>query len=95
MQEAQSLAQKKGNQQLDVEHLLLAILNDDEGIGTQILNRIGGDIEALKADLDKEIDKFPKVSGATPNGTALYRAAAKGGARKVVRRGAAFDGRIH
>ncbi len=68
MQEAQSLAQKKGNQQLDVEHLLLAILNDDEGIGTQILNRIGGDIEALKGDLDKEIDKFPKVSGATPMG---------------------------
>ncbi len=68
MQEAQGLAQKKGNQQLDVEHLLLAILADDEGIGTQILNRIGVDISALKADLDKEIDKFPKVSGATPMG---------------------------
>src|SRR6202142_4143059 len=68
MQEAQSLAQKKGNQQLDVEHLLLAILNEDEGIGTQILNRIGVDIGALKADLDKDIDKFPKVSGASPMG---------------------------
>ena len=68
MQEAQSLAQKKGNQQLDVEHLLLAILSEDEGIGTQILNRIGVDIAALKADLDKDIDKFPKVSGASPMG---------------------------
>ena len=68
MQEAQSLAQKKGNQQLDVEHLLLAILTEDEGIGTQILNRIGVDIGALKADLDKDIDKFPKVSGASPMG---------------------------
>ena len=68
MQEAQSLAQKKGNQQLDVEHLLLAILTEDEGIGTQILNRIGVDIAALKADLDKDIDKFPKVSGASPMG---------------------------
>jgi ATP-dependent Clp protease ATP-binding subunit ClpB len=68
MQEAQSLAQKKGNQQLDVEHLLLAILSEDEGIGTQILNRIGVDIGALKADLDKDIDKFPKVSGASPMG---------------------------
>jgi len=68
MQEAQSLAQKKGNQQLDVEHLLLAILNEDEGIGTQILNRVGVDIGALKADLDKEIEKFPKVSGASPMG---------------------------
>jgi ATP-dependent Clp protease ATP-binding subunit ClpB len=68
LQEAQALAQKKGNQQLDVEHLLLAILQDDEGIGRQILNRIGADSEALKADLDKEIDKFPKVTGATPMG---------------------------
>jgi len=68
LQEAQTLAQKKGNQQLDVEHLLLAILQDEEGIGLQIFNRIGADIEALKADLDKEIDKFPKVTGATPLG---------------------------
>ncbi len=68
MQEAQSLAQKKGNQQLDVEHLLLAILKDEEGIGPQILSRIGVDIGALSADLDKEIDKYPKVSGATPMG---------------------------
>jgi ATP-dependent Clp protease ATP-binding subunit ClpB len=68
LQEAQTLAQKKGNQQLDVEHLLLAIIQDNEGIGLQILNRIGADSEALKADLDREIDKFPKVTGATPMG---------------------------
>jgi ATP-dependent Clp protease ATP-binding subunit ClpB len=68
MQEAQALAQKKGNQQLDVEHLLLAILRDDEGIAPQILNRINVDIEALKSDLDKEVDKFTKVSGASPMG---------------------------
>ncbi len=68
MQEAQAFAQKKGNQQLDVEHLLLAILHDNEGIGLQILNRIGVDIVAIQTDLDKEIDKFTKVSGATPMG---------------------------
>ncbi|HMK60805.1 MAG TPA: ATP-dependent chaperone ClpB [Dissulfurispiraceae bacterium] len=68
IQEAQGLAQKKGNQQLDVEHLLFAILSDEEGIGPQIISRTGANIAAIKADLEKEIDKLPKVSGATPMG---------------------------
>lgn len=68
LQEAQRIAEKKGNQQLDVEHLLYALLQDEEGIVYQILRRLGKDINALKADIDKEIDKFPKVSGATPLG---------------------------
>jgi len=93
MQEAQSLAQKKGNQQLDVEHLLLAILTEDEGIGTQILNRIGVDIGALKRTSTKTSINSPG-SGVSPMGR-LSRATAEGGARKVVRRGPAFDGRIH
>jgi ATP-dependent Clp protease ATP-binding subunit ClpB len=68
LQEAQRIAEKKGNQQLDVEHLLYALLEDEEGLVYQILDRIGVDIKALKTDIDKEIDKFPKVSGATPLG---------------------------
>ncbi|HTZ19015.1 MAG TPA: ATP-dependent chaperone ClpB [Dissulfurispiraceae bacterium] len=68
IQEAQELAQKKGNQQLEVEHLLMAILKDDEGIAPQILSRINVDIEALKSDIEREMEKFTKVSGATPMG---------------------------
>ncbi|GER93322.1 ATP-dependent chaperone ClpB [hot springs metagenome] len=68
IQEAQRIAEAKGNQQLDVEHLLYALLEDEEGIAYQILKRIGVDINAVRADLNKEIDKFPKVSGATPLG---------------------------
>lgn len=68
IQEAQGLAERKGNQQLDVEHLLAALLQDEEGIVYQILQRLGADINALKSDINKEIEKFPKVSGATPMG---------------------------
>jgi|WetSurMetagenome_2_1015567.scaffolds.fasta_scaffold00085_52 ATP-dependent Clp protease ATP-binding subunit ClpB len=68
LQEAQGLAEKKGNQQVDVEHLLYAIVSDDEGICPQLLNKVGANIAAVKADLDKEIEKIPKVSGATPMG---------------------------
>jgi len=68
LQEAQRIAERKGNQQLDVEHLLYALLEDEEGLVYQILDRIGVDIKALKTDLEKEIEKFPKVLGATPLG---------------------------
>ncbi|MDI6801590.1 MAG: ATP-dependent chaperone ClpB [Thermodesulfovibrionales bacterium] len=68
LQESQRLAEKKGNQQMDVEHLLYALLEDEEGIAYQILKRLGADINSLRSELDKEIEKFPKVSGATPLG---------------------------
>ncbi|MCC6346301.1 MAG: ATP-dependent chaperone ClpB [Nitrospirales bacterium] len=68
LQEAQGLAGKKGNQQLEVEHLLYALLEDESGIAWQILQRIGVDINKLKADIDREVERFPKVSGATPLG---------------------------
>lgn len=68
IQEAQRLAEKKGNQELQPEHLLWAILEDSEGVATQILKRIGIDAKMLQKDLDKEIEKFPKVLGATPVG---------------------------
>lgn len=68
LQEAQSIAEARGNQQLDVEHLLYALLEDEDGIAFQMLKRLGVDIKSLKADIDKEIEKFPKVSGATPLG---------------------------
>lgn len=68
LQEAQRIAEARGNQQLDVEHLLYALLEDEDGIAFQMLKRLGVDIKSLKGDIDKEIEKFPKVSGATPLG---------------------------
>ncbi len=68
LQEAQRIADQKGNQELQPEHLLRALLEDEEGIVVQILQRFGFDIDMLKADLDSEIDRFPKVMGATPLG---------------------------
>jgi len=68
IQEAQRLSERKGNQQLDAEHLLLALLEDEEGVATQILKRLGINTNSLKADVEEAIDKFPKVVGATPMG---------------------------
>ncbi len=68
LQEAQNVAEKKGNQELQPEHLLYALLSDPDGIGTQILEGLGLKIEDLRRDLDTLIDRFPKVSGSTAIG---------------------------
>jgi ATP-dependent Clp protease ATP-binding subunit ClpB len=68
IQEAQRLAERKGNQQLDAEHLLWALLEDEEGVASQILKRLGINTTSLKQDIEEAIERFPKVIGATPLG---------------------------
>jgi ATP-dependent Clp protease ATP-binding subunit ClpB len=68
IQAAQRFAEKKGNQQLDAEHLLRALLEDDEGVASQILKRLGVNTDTLSQDVEEAVDRFPKVTGATPLG---------------------------
>ena len=68
IQAAQRLAERKGNQQIDAEHLLWALLEDDEGVAGQILKRLGINKKTLQQDVEEAIEKFPKVIGATPLG---------------------------
>jgi ATP-dependent Clp protease ATP-binding subunit ClpB len=68
LQEAQRFAERKGNQELQPEHLLWTLLEDTEGIASQILRRLGVDTKLLSADIEEEIDRLPKVMGATPLG---------------------------
>jgi ATP-dependent Clp protease ATP-binding subunit ClpB len=78
LQEAQRLAEGKGNQELQPEHLLAALLSDEEGIAAQVLRRLDVDIRALRGDLHEAMDRFPKVSGATPLGQLYASPALKG-----------------
>ena len=66
IQKAQELAQQKGNQQVDVEHLLHVLL--EEGIAVDIIKKLGVDVTSLRKELVSEIEKFPKVLGASPVG---------------------------
>ncbi|MDI6890817.1 MAG: ATP-dependent chaperone ClpB [Thermodesulfovibrionales bacterium] len=68
IQTAQRLAERKGNQQLDAEHLLWALLEDDEGVACQILKKLGINTKALQQDVEEAVERFPKVIGATPLG---------------------------
>lgn len=63
LQEAKNLADKYNQQQIDVEHLLLALVEQPEGIVIPILQKIGVDIDQLKARLDELLRSLPQVYG--------------------------------
>ncbi|MDT8316484.1 MAG: ATP-dependent chaperone ClpB [bacterium] len=61
--EAQAIAQKRNQQQIEVEHLLLALLDQPEGIIVPILKKIGVDPAELRGKTGAALDKIPKVYG--------------------------------
>ncbi|MFO1346922.1 MAG: ATP-dependent chaperone ClpB, partial [Rhodocyclaceae bacterium] len=61
--EAQSLAIGHDNQMIEPQHLLLALLEQEDGGTGSLLARAGVNVPALRTDLDKAIDRLPQVSG--------------------------------
>ena len=63
VQSAQSIAQSMGHQQLTQEHLLKALISQNDGLIPQLIINAGADISALSRRLDDEIARMPQVSG--------------------------------
>jgi ATP-dependent Clp protease ATP-binding subunit ClpB len=63
---AQSIATRYGNQQIDVEHLLAAALEQADGLAPAILIKAGINAEGLHRRTVQEIERLPKVS--SPSG---------------------------
>nr|CBH37545.1 chaperone clpB [uncultured archaeon] len=63
LQEAKNIADINNQQQLDVEHLLLALVEQPEGIAVPILQKIGVDIDQLKSRLSEHLSSLPQVHG--------------------------------
>src|SRR5512136_3118633 len=62
-QEAKAIAERKNHQQIDVEHLLLALLQQKEGIVIPILQKLGANIDLITSQLEGELNRIPKVTG--------------------------------
>src|SRR5262249_19292445 len=60
---AQSKAARYGNQQVDVEHLLASLLEQERGLAISILNKAEINADALKQRVEQEVQRLPKVSG--------------------------------
>lgn len=63
LSEGQNFAKKYSNSEYRVEHLLLALIGQPQGLIPNILERIGYDVNKLQKELMNRIDKFAKVSG--------------------------------
>jgi ATP-dependent Clp protease ATP-binding subunit ClpB len=63
IESARSLARQRGNPVVNDAHLLVALLEQDEGIVAPLLNKVGINVARLKADVARELDRFPKQSG--------------------------------
>jgi len=61
--DCQSIAIENGQQQLDGEHLHLALLRQRDGLVPKLLAYMGLDVEVLSSEVQREIDRLPKVSG--------------------------------
>ncbi|MFW2391464.1 MAG: ATP-dependent chaperone ClpB [Methyloceanibacter sp.] len=63
LQAAQTIALRDGNPQITPEHLLKALLDDEEGMAAGLIARAGGDPKTALARTDAALAKLPKVSG--------------------------------
>jgi ATP-dependent Clp protease ATP-binding subunit ClpB len=58
---AREIASENGHQQIEPEHILLALLKDSEGTVTTILKKAGLNLNAVQAAFEHELKSFPKI----------------------------------
>ncbi len=63
LSEAQSLALGRDHQYIEPVHLMLALLNQEGGTVRPLLTSAGIDVAAVRAELNQELDRIPKVEG--------------------------------
>ncbi len=66
LNDALALARRDGNPLVHDTHLLRVLLDQEEGIVTPILQKLGVAIPALKEAIDREIARYPRQSDANP-----------------------------
>jgi ATP-dependent Clp protease ATP-binding subunit ClpB len=63
VQQAQAIALRYGHTEVDGEHLLLALLEQPEGLVPRLLRQFDADVDALRAAVDGDLQRRPKVTG--------------------------------
>ncbi|MXW02364.1 MAG: ATP-dependent chaperone ClpB [Holophagales bacterium] len=70
--EAQDRARRLGHQQVDANHLLLALLEQQDGLAPRILNRLEVDVDALRTRIQGDLERRPKVSSGGGEAGKIY-----------------------
>ena len=63
LQAAQTIATRESHQRLVPEHLLKALMDDDQGMAANLITRAGGAPERVREAVDAAVARQPKVSG--------------------------------
>jgi ATP-dependent Clp protease ATP-binding subunit ClpB len=61
--QAQTLATESQNQAIESQHVLLAMLEDENNMAFQLLKKVGANTQILETKLKESVAKFPKVTG--------------------------------
>lgn len=72
LNEAQLIAVKHNHQQIDVIHLFMALISQEDGLIPNIFSRMGADINDIKHSTHSELDKMPKVLGEGARSSGVY-----------------------
>ncbi|MCR4887305.1 MAG: ATP-dependent chaperone ClpB [Clostridiales bacterium] len=63
IQNAQRIASERGHQQLEQAHLLSALIGAQDGLIPQLLNKMGADVDLMRQETEKILNKLPQVRG--------------------------------
>ncbi|QBX33503.1 ATP-dependent chaperone ClpB [Paracoccus liaowanqingii] len=63
LQSAQTIAIRENQQRVMPEHLLKALMDDDQGLASNLITRAGGDAKRVRDAVDQAVARLPKVSG--------------------------------
>jgi len=72
IEQAQQLSVGFGHQEVDGEHLLLALLEQEQGLVPNLCGKLGIDVQALSRDLRQELERRPSVSGPGSEAGKIY-----------------------
>jgi ATP-dependent Clp protease ATP-binding subunit ClpB len=72
MRQAQSMAQREGQTQIEPEHLALALLEQDGGVAARVVEKAGGNAATLMQRLRQALTRLPRVSGPGAQGGQVY-----------------------
>jgi len=70
---ARSLAQERDHQRIEPVHLLIALIDQQDGITTPLLQKLGINIRNLLSDLYNEMSRIPKITGSGATDLVLSR----------------------
>jgi len=71
LRDAHNLASERGQTQIDVLHLALALVLQEEGIAGTLLEKLGVNLSFLETELEKDIARLPRILGEVPFGQVI------------------------